>query len=415
MTFDRAKFMSALRADPQLKGHDLDAFEQRYSDLLRDHGAALDEMARNVNKIIGARLRDVMTMDPERTKREILERELQTTGIDWARFYAGKQDEHEAVTRHLRQLKLSFTADDLLRGKARDAQSDAHPEYVTPAEAQNLRNICHGDTIKNTVIARANAYQQIKAAAASGSTLSTVMGMLNGGILAFGPDAAKAAIHAMGSGASPPAAIAAGIAFLTLDTVGLIVAAIFILLWAVVLLLTPCTLTGMVINWTSSGLLFDDAYVDHGDSIITTTKPSANYIGATQITADAFIDLGATGQAVSVGYLYHKGAQVAVVGVQGALRLGLYRPTWDPGTTGLGQSHIYTGWVIPKIGSSHARGDITSDASAKAFYDNHSFPTEDTSATSGPLTVETRLSDYSYMWSSRDIYQFTIVVEQGLG
>jgi hypothetical protein len=205
------------------------------------------------------------------------------------------------------------------------------------------------------------------------------------------------------------------VTLLTLDTVGLIVTAIFILLWVVVLLLTPCSLTGMVINWTSSGMLFDDSYVDHGESIITTSKPSSRYVGATQITADAFVDLGSLGQAISVGYFYHKGAQIAVVGVQGALRLGLYRPVGVQGTTGLGQNHIYTGWVIPKIGSSHARGDITSDASAKAFYDNHSFPTEDTSATYGSLSIETRLSDYSYEWSSRDIYQFTIVVEQGLG
>jgi hypothetical protein len=187
MAFDKAKFMSALRADSHLKGHDLDAFEQRYEDLLREHGPALDEMAKNANQIIGARMRSVMTMDPERVKQEILQRELQTTGIDWAQFYAGKQDEHEAVTRHLRQLKLSFTADDLLGGKARDAQTDAHPEYIIPADAQNLRNICHGDTIKNTVIARANSYQQIKAAATSNDTLSTIMGMFSGGILASVP------------------------------------------------------------------------------------------------------------------------------------------------------------------------------------------------------------------------------------
>ncbi len=415
MAFDKAKFLNAVKADPQLRKHDLQAFEQRYEELLRDHGPALDDMAKHANRIASARMQRVMTMDPEQVKREILQRELQTTGIDWARFYAGKQDEHAAVTRHLTQLKMSFTADELLAGNARDAQSDAHPEYVTPPEALNLRNTCHGNTLKNAVVARADSYQQIKAAAGSHNTLSTVMGMLGAGILAFGPDAAKAATHAMGAGSSVPMAIAAGIAFLGLDTVGAIVTAICILLWFVVMLFTPCSLTGMVINWTSSGLLFDDLYVEHGDSIVTTSKPAARYAGATQITADSYVDLGPGMQAVSVGYFYHKGASFAVVGVQGAIRLGLYRPVGDQGATGLGQNHIYTGWVIPKIGSSHALASITADQSASAFYANHSFPTDDTSASAGPLSVETRLSDYSYMWSSRDIYQFTVIVERGLG
>lgn len=414
MTFDMAKFMASMRQDPHFKNFDHDAFEADFSAALKEHGPALEELARNTDRITAERLRSLHTTDPEQLRQQILQRELHEAGIDWARFLAGKQDEHEAVDNHLKKFNAPFTAADLLGGKGISLlkQTPSSGETITYADAQNAKNLT-GESLKTFVLQRANSYSAIKNAAQAGDKLHVVTNMLAGGILAFGPSATRAALNAKASGASVPMSILAGVIAIGLPELGLAVAAVFAVIWAVVLVFSKAYIVAAVINWTSSALVLDDTYVLHGAEPTITSTVTGAYQGVSYVSALEAFKLDEANSAVYIAYFLGEG-NIGLVGVNGAFRLNLARPVGQSADTGLGQMHIYTGYAFEKIGGTFILTGITSDASSEAFYQRH-FSPSDSYASYGKYTVQTRLNDYpDWSFSAKNLYQLTVVQEAGV-
>jgi len=414
VSFDMEKFMAAMRHDPHFKGFDCDAFEASFSATLKEHGPALEELAKNTDRIAAERLRSLHTADPEQLRREILRRELHEAGIDWERFFAGKQDEHEAVDAHLKSFHAPFTAADILGGKGMSLlqQVPASGETITIADAQNAEHLT-GESLKTFVFQRASAYSAIKNAVQAGDKMSIITSMLAGGILAFGSKGTRAALNASSSGASRAVAILAGVMAIGLPELGLVVTAVFALIWAIVLVFSKAYIVAAVINYTNSALVLDDVYVLHGDEPTITSTVTGDYQGVSYVSAREALNLPGIGSAVFIAYFLGPG-NIGLVGVNGAFRLNLVRQVGQPDNTGLGSMHIYTGYAFEKIGATYILSGITADTSSEAFYQRH-FSPSDSYASHGNITVQTRLNNYpGWSLSAKCLYQLTILKEAGV-
>ena len=108
--FDLAKFKTSIEQDPHFKNFDFDAFEAEYSKVEKQYATQIEELSKRAQQISDQRIRALYEADPEQLRQQILQREIQVSGIDWVRFYAGKTDERDAVEKLLKKF-LSGLAD----------------------------------------------------------------------------------------------------------------------------------------------------------------------------------------------------------------------------------------------------------------------------------------------------------------
>lgn len=261
--------MSSLKGDEFFNDFDFDTFEKEFSAVIKEHGSALDELSERYDQIVGESLYSLHNEDPENLKREILRDELQTVGIDWERFFAGKQDEHEAVNNYLKKLNLPLTAANILSGKAFSILAEKtrdKSEGVTLEQAKTVERQT-GSMIKLFVIQRIRVYEALKDIDTSDNSniFDVVTAMIQGGLLSWGETGARVALQALAVGATMGTAIAADITAIGgLVVVVALASLFFLILWIATLVFSKGSILVAVLNRTSSHLLIKDPYIVMG-------------------------------------------------------------------------------------------------------------------------------------------------------
>lgn len=415
------RVVSSLKEDEFFNDFDFDSFEKEFSAVIKEHGSALDELSERYDQILGENMSFLYNENPEDLKREILQDELQTVGIDWERFHAGKQDEYEAVNKHLKGLDLSFTAADILSGKAFSVLSkETHDqgEAITLAQAKSLEGLT-GNAIKTFVIQRARIYQSLKGIDPSdiSNFFHVVTSMMQGGLFSWGERGARAALRTLGTGASIGTAIAAGITAIGgLAAVVALASTFFFLLWFAVLIFSKASILVAVVNRTPHHLLFEDPYILHGEDNPTMPK-TIPLTGGPPVSAlqGVYIKIPGVGEqtAMFVGYYFSKG-NIGFVGVNGAFRIKVVPPSGGGNTGLMSGYHIYNGYAFLKFGGTHILTDITTDTSSESFYKNNRdrFVSGPTRNSNGEITVSSKLNAYPSNWSTKNLYELTIVKDK---
>ncbi|RDH41431.1 hypothetical protein [Zooshikella ganghwensis] len=310
-TFEVDRLISSLKTDKSFDGFEFDNFRKVYQDLTSKYAKEIEKLERYSDNFLNESVNITSVKDSEKLVDDILNSELVNHGVDWRRFYAGKKEEQSSVDSYLSKFNLPFKASDILDGKALiklSQQGSTSAEVISGRQADHISGY-HGDQIKSFCLTRADHYHQIKDAANSGSFFNTIGTMLSSGIFSFGIRGGKATAHALKSGATAVHAIVAGIAALGgLEAVGVIVTAMFVVLWVVALIFSRASILTAFINRTNSAILLDEIYIEHGETPIIPAATNYEFpdhrISAPE---EQSIDIQGASTMVFIGYYFQKG------------------------------------------------------------------------------------------------------------